>query len=116
MLMFAIRETTQESIGFAPADLVFGHTVRGPLRMLREQLLDESVSPISILDYVSKFRDRLHRACAMAKENLVATQNKMKAHFDKKSVKRNFQPGELVLVLLPVQGSAMQAKFDGPYG
>ncbi len=32
MLMFAIRETTQESIGFAPADLVFGHTVRGPLR------------------------------------------------------------------------------------
>ncbi len=83
--------------------------------MLREQLLDESVSPIPILDYVSKFRDRLHRACAMAKENLVATQNKMKAHFDKKSVKRNFQPGELVLVLLPVQGSAMQAKCDGPF-
>ncbi len=51
----------------------------------------------------------------MAKENLVATQNKMKAHFDKKSVKRNFQPGELVLVLLPVQGKAMQAKFDGAY-
>lgn len=27
VLMFAIRETTQESLGFAPADLVFGHTV-----------------------------------------------------------------------------------------
>lgn len=115
MLMFAIRETTQESVGFAPADLVFGHTVRGPLRMLREQLLDEAISPIPVLDYVSQFRDRLHRACAMAKENLVTTQIKMKIHFDKKSVKRNFQPGDSVLVLLPVKGSEMQAKFDGPY-
>ncbi len=44
MLMFM----TQESVGFATADLVFGHTVRGPLRMLREQLLDESVSPIPV--------------------------------------------------------------------
>ncbi len=63
MLMFM----TQESVGFATADLVFGHTVRGPLRMLREQLLDESVSPIPVLEYVSKLHDRLHRACAMAK-------------------------------------------------
>ncbi len=30
-------------------------------------------------------------------------------------VKRNFQSGVLVLVLLPVPGSALQAKFTGPY-
>lgn len=107
VLMFAIRETTQESLGFAPADLVFGHTVRGPLRMLREQLLNESVSHMPVLDYVRKFRDRLHRVCAMAKENLVMAQNKIKSHFDKRSVKRNFQPGDSVLVFLPVQGSTM---------
>ncbi len=30
MLLFAVRETMQESLGFSPAELVFGHTVRGP--------------------------------------------------------------------------------------
>lgn len=39
----------------------------------------------------------------------------MKSHFDKKSVECNFQPGDSLLVFLPVQGSAMQAKFGGPY-
>lgn len=32
LLMLAIRSTVQESLGFSPAELVFGHTVRGPLR------------------------------------------------------------------------------------
>ncbi len=38
-LMFAVREAEQESLGFSPADLVFSHTVRGPLKLLSEQLL-----------------------------------------------------------------------------
>ena len=32
-VLFAIRETIQESLGFSPADLVFGHTPRGPLKV-----------------------------------------------------------------------------------
>ena len=39
----------------------------------------------------------------------------MKVRFDKKSVARVFQSGDHVLVLLPVVGSALQAKFSGPY-
>lgn len=33
-LLFAIQETIQESLGFSPTELVFGHTVRGLLRLL----------------------------------------------------------------------------------
>ena len=33
--LFALRETVQESLGFSPAELVFGHTVRGPLKVLK---------------------------------------------------------------------------------
>lgn len=33
-LMLAAREVSQESLGFSPNDLVFGHTVRGPLASL----------------------------------------------------------------------------------
>ncbi len=38
LLLFALRETVQESLGFSPAELVFGHTVRGPLKLLKEKL------------------------------------------------------------------------------
>ena len=31
LLLFAVREVVQESLGFSSAELVFGHTVRGPL-------------------------------------------------------------------------------------
>ena len=32
LLLFAAREAIQESLGFSPFELVFGRTVRGPLR------------------------------------------------------------------------------------
>ena len=36
LLLFAVRESVQESLGFSPFVLVFGHTVRGPLKLLKE--------------------------------------------------------------------------------
>jgi hypothetical protein len=32
MLLFAVREAFQESQGFSPFELIFGHSVGGPLR------------------------------------------------------------------------------------
>ncbi len=55
LLLFAIRNTVQESLGFSPAELV-GHSLRGPLKLLQEHLLAEapsSKSPTSVLNYVS---------------------------------------------------------------
>lgn len=116
LLLFAIRETVQESLGFSPAELVFGHTVRGPLKMLKEDLMSSGASPsLNVLDYVSKFRERLHKACSVAKESLEVAQRKMKRLFDRKSVQRSFNEGDQVLVLLPMVGSALSARFSGPY-
>ena len=39
LLLFAVRESVQESRGFSPFELVFGHTVRGPLKLLKEEFL-----------------------------------------------------------------------------
>ena len=33
LLLFAAREAVQESLGFSPFELVFGHTPRGPLKV-----------------------------------------------------------------------------------
>ena len=37
LLLFAVRESVQESLGFSPFDLVFGHSVRGPLKLFKEK-------------------------------------------------------------------------------
>ncbi len=37
LLLFAVCETQQESIGFSPPKFVFGHIVRGPLKLLKEK-------------------------------------------------------------------------------
>lgn len=54
----------KQSLGFSPAELVFGHTVRGPLKIVNEDLLSESDAvSCNVLDYVSRICERLHKAC-----------------------------------------------------
>ena len=115
-LLFAARESVQESLGFSPFELVFGHNVRGPLKVMKEKLLSET-SPVqlNLLDYVSDFKLKLVRACEIAKKNLRESQFKMKTKFDKKSVERHFDVGDKVLALLPMQGNSLQARYFGPY-
>ena len=36
LLLFEVRESVQESLGFSPFDLVFGYLVRGPVKLLKE--------------------------------------------------------------------------------
>lgn len=116
LVLFAVREATQESLGFSPADLVFGHTVRGPLKVLKDGMLnDTKSSQQNVLDYVSRFRERLHNACSFARKSLSTAQEGMKKWYDRKAVVREIQPGDEVLVLLPVPGSVLTARFSGPY-
>jgi hypothetical protein len=115
MLMFAARESFQESLGFSPFELVFGHNVRGPLKVLKEHWLGDDPEDNNILDYVSKFRTRLVRTCELAREHLKAAQHKMKDQFDLKAQEREFSVGEKVLVLLPITGHPLKARYHGPY-
>lgn len=41
LLLFAVCEVVQESLGFSPAELVFAHTIRGPIKLLKEKGLNE---------------------------------------------------------------------------
>ena len=94
LLLFAVRESVQESLGFSPFELVFGHAVRGPLLLLKEKWLDEDPEKISVLKYVATFKDRLFRAGQMAKRNLQESQSKMKVWYDRKAKSRCFEPGD----------------------
>ena len=87
----------------------------GPLLLLKEKWLDEDPEKISVLKYVATFKDWLFRAGQMAKRNLQESQSKMKVWYNRKAKSRCFEPGDRVLVLFPVVGNPLQAKYSGPY-
>lgn len=76
-LLYAARKVVQESLGFSPAELVFAHSVHGPLKLLREKWLQDDEQQ-NLLDFVSAFRYKLHRTCDLAKQNISAAQKKTK--------------------------------------
>lgn len=58
-LLFASREVVQESLGFSPVELVFGHNPSGPLTILKEKWLSDPKSS-TLPEYVSQFYARLY--------------------------------------------------------
>ena len=51
----------------------------------------------------------------MTKRNLWESQSKMKPWYDRKTKSRCFEPEDRVLVLYPVVGNPLQAKYSGPW-
>ena len=49
LLLFAARESVQESLGFSLFELVFGHTVGGPLKLPKEKLSSSSTESDNLL-------------------------------------------------------------------
>ena len=114
LLLFCTRDTVQESLGFSPFQLLFGHKVRGPLSVLKAKCLEEGETQ-NLLEYVDEFTQRLQRCRQLARENLESAQKKMKKWYNQKSVRRSFSPGDMCLVFLPISKGALSARYFGPY-
>ena len=98
---FAVRESVQESLGFSPFELVFGHTVLGPLKLLKEKVLSDDDSSLNLLQYVSDFKNRLSKAYEAALSNLKSAQNKMKLPYDENFQDRNLNLETRYLLFCP---------------
>ena len=113
--MFTVRESVQEPLGFSLFEFVFGHSVRDPLKLLKENWLSENTESLNLLDYVSKFRNMLKKTCELAQQNLKNSQSKMKMLYDRKSQNCIFNPGGKVSVPSPGQKNSLQARDIGSY-
>ena len=100
-VLFASREAVQESLGFSPFELVFGHAVRGPLKVVKEvRLQDEPV--MRLLDYVSDMRQRAHKAWQIARKNLTQAYLELRPGLIRRQENRRFNEGEKVLAFWPI--------------
>ena len=95
LLLFVARESVQESVGFSPFGIVFGHTVRRPFKL---QLTEK------LLWYVSDFHTKLFRVPSFAssvrsKHSLVAIKEQ---NLGKPSGSFNTNPLTKDLVISPI--------------
>ena len=77
-VLFAYREVPQESTGFSPFQLLYGHSVRGPGMILKELWTKEVNIPEvkSSYEYVTELRERLEDSLKLAQEELEKSQKR----------------------------------------
>ena len=81
-LVFAYREVTCESTGYSPFELLYGHTVRGPLGIVKESWVEKKPIEGNIVSRVLEIRRRLATMQKIVKENLKQAQSKQKRVYD----------------------------------
>src|SRR5215469_8968654 len=102
-LLFAYREVPQESTGFAPFELLYGKTVRGPMQIVKELWTKEATEGEirNSYSYVLELRENIEKTLELATENLGKAQARHKRYYDRRTKERKFKVGDQVLVLLP---------------
>ena len=116
-LLFAYRESVQESTGFSPFELLFGRVVRGPLGILRELWTGDVDEPETKTkyQYVLDLKDRLEATCQVAQESLSKSAEKYRRQYNRKAKKRKFEVGDGVLLLLPSDNNKLLMHWQGPF-
>nr|XP_018672786.1 uncharacterized protein zf(cchc)-26 isoform X2 [Ciona intestinalis] len=116
-LLFAYREVPQESTGFAPFELLYGRTIRGPLHILKDMLTNETTDRETMCSYqyVFELRERLEKTMQIAKASSTDAQSRYKKNNDRKAKKRELSEGDQVLILLPTDNNKLLMQWKGPY-
>ena len=115
LLLFTIRESPQESLGYSPFELLFGKNLRGPLKFVNDSWFQPTpVSNINVAQYLDNLRNKLISVRLMARQNLENAQKRMKIQ-QKNAVTRCFEVGDRVLIFFPIPGTSLNSKYTGPY-
>ena len=108
-LLFAYREVSQDSLGFSPFELLYGHQVRGPMKILKElwtkDIPDEEVK--STYQYVIDLREKLEETCKTAHQQIEKAQRKQRKYYNRKTRARQLRVGDKVLILLPTKSNKL---------
>ena len=113
LLLFATREAVQASLDFSPFMLIFGRTVKTPLKLLKKSWLAEDTLN-NLLNQVADLQYRLLKTNALVKKNLEKSQQKTKARCYRKARRRRFRIGDKVLALLLIPQQPLHARYYGP--
>jgi hypothetical protein len=115
-MLFAIRTSVNEGLEFSPAEIVHGKNLRKPLTVLYERWktggTEETQTPV--VEYVLRIINRIHNRMKIIADQQEVVGVKRKKWYDKRAVKRSFQPGDQVLILTPLKPNRLSMNWNGP--
>ena len=118
-ILFAYREIPVETLGYSPFELMFGRSIRGPLSLIKTTWLQTQNSLDTARPNVVKFmldlREKLRECQELSLDVANEAKSNSKVWYDRHVRKCTFDIGEQVLVLLPMPGKPLLAKYQGPY-
>lgn len=86
--------TTHESIGYTPHELVFGNLARQPSNEITEDIKEKTYD-----DYLYKLMTDIHDLQELARECLIVSKVKSKYYYDKKINPQAFQVSDQIFLL-----------------
>lgn len=117
-ILWAYREVPNRTTGVAPFQLLYGRRPEGPLSILKDSWTGEvkglqlNTMPTSV--YLQKLKTQLEDAAEKAGVTAVVQQEKMAHHYNLRSRRKVFKPGDRVIVLLPDSSNKLLARWQGP--
>ena len=118
-VLFAYREVPVAGVGFSPFDLMFGRDVKGPLQLIKNSWLRVDIIPdlkkTNVIDFVLDLRNKIRDSVKLANDNEQVAKLNSKRYYDRGTKEIEFAEGDKVLLLLPLVGKPLQAKYCGPY-
>lgn len=94
--LLAYRATSQTTTGFSPFLMVHGREPNLPSEIIFDETPHQR--DLSEEDYVQEITTRLKNTFKVARERIIKSKEKSKVYYDRKSVVKNFSPGENVLL------------------
>jgi len=116
-VLFAYREVPQSSLGFSPFEMIYGHTVRGPLQILREIWENKKGKDDTVTEYeyVLELGEKLEKTWELARKEVCSKKEKATQNYNKRAKRRTLEVGNQVLLLLPTDKNKMILHWKGPF-
>ena len=114
MVVFAYNETPHEATNFSPFQLIFGANPRGPLDILKNEIITPDVKNRSAYDMITETREEIAYSVKEARHNLEKSSERQRTIKNKHRFLRQLDVGDKVLVYLP-NGSSGGQSWQGPY-
>jgi len=118
ILQMAINDSVNETVGLAPTEILYGHRLRGPLRILRETWINEDAfepgQSKTVTEYLQDLHETLRNASDIAQRNSDSQQVRMKRIYDRQSTDRRLVAGQRVLLLMDSSPHKLENHWIGP--
>ena len=113
--LFALRAAPNRDTAFSPFELVYGRQVRTPLDILHQGWAQKEFEELDTDEWADWLVERLQCWHSIERERGECASKKRKKEFDKKTVERVLEEGDLVLCRVPGMTHKLEEAWHGPY-